>query len=565
MTKAISAQSAFRALALCALVSACSDGPTPVDRILLPPTTLSSTSLAAGTWTTIEGFESGNLNQYTRVGALGATTVSTLTPHDGVYGLRVDGEWIYRADEAVRLSRGDTFSAWIMFDDIVAGRAYLGFGASAAGTLSFVLAPNTGTLIFQENNGFGFRDIGFATQTYLVDRWYRAEVIWGTNGSLVGNLYASDGTTLLRTVTASSSLFTTGGIAFRGFSGVKAFDTYQRLERNSAPVLGSIGNRDATEGSSLSFTATATDPDGNPLTFSLVGAPTGASIDANTGVFQWTPGDGPATATFKVVVSDGTLTDEEEITVTVANAAPVISSLTATTDPIQVVGGTASAAVQVAFSDAAGANDTYSASIQCGDGSTESAAGVTSPHSATCTYSAAGVYTIRATISDEDGGTSAEAVFQYVVVYDPSEGFVTGGGWINSAAGSYAADPTLGGIAKFGFVSRYKKGATVPTGNTEFEFSAGDLYFVSTSYEWLVVAGSRAQFKGDGTINGAGSYKFIVTAIDSRINGSGNADAFRIKITDGSGNVVYDNQMGADEVSGNGTSLGGGNIVIHTK
>src|SRR2546427_8433734 len=33
-----------------------------------------------------------------------------------------------------------------------------------------------------------------------------------------------------------------------------------------------------------------------------------------------------------------------------------------------------------------------------------------------------------------------------------------------------------------------------------------------------VVAGARAQYKGTGTINGQGSYKFLLTAIDGDIN-----------------------------------------------
>ena len=37
--------------------------------------------------------------------------------------------------------------------------------------------------------------------------------------------------------------------------------------------------------------------------------------------------------------------------------------------------------------------------------------------------------------------TSAE--FQYVVVYVPSAGFVTGGGWINTLAGSYTVQPAV--------------------------------------------------------------------------------------------------------------------------
>jgi len=79
----------------------------------------------------------------------------------------------------------------------------------------------------------------------------------------------------------------------------------------------------------------------------------------------------------------------------------------------------------------------------------------------------------------------------------------------------------LTGKATFGFVSKYIKGKVDPTGNTEFQFKAGDLNFKSTSYEWLVVAGARAQFKGLGTINGTGNYGFMLTAIDGQISGGG--------------------------------------------
>jgi hypothetical protein len=109
------------------------------------------------------------------------------------------------------------------------------------------------------------------------------------------------------------------------------------------------------------------------------------------------------------------------------------------------------------------------------------------------------------------------------------------------------------GKATFGFVSKYKKGADVPTGNTEFQFKAGDLHFHSISYEWLVVTGSNfAKFKGEGTINGAGNYKFQVWAGDNA------PDTFRIKIWDAvTGAVVYDNGMNQP--------IGGGNIVVHNK
>ena len=98
-----------------------------------------------------------------------------------------------------------------------------------------------------------------------------------------------------------------------------------------APVLDPVGDQTVAELVELAFTATASDADLDPLTFSLAGAPAGAAIDPETGAFAWTPSEaqGPGTYTFDVVVSDGTLTDSETISVTVTevNLAPVLGAI----------------------------------------------------------------------------------------------------------------------------------------------------------------------------------------------------------------------------------------------
>ncbi|HKZ26020.1 MAG TPA: hypothetical protein VJ398_09550 [Acidimicrobiia bacterium] len=137
---------------------------------------------------------------------------------------------------------------------------------------------------------------------------------------------------------------------------------------------------------------------------------------------------------------------------------------------------------------------------------------------------------------------------------------MTGGGWINSPAGAYRPDVSLSGRANFGFVSKYKKGAATPEGQTEFQFQVGNLNFHSSSYQWLVVAGSKAQYKGTGTINGTGSYGFLLTAYN------GSPDKFRIKIWNiTTGIVVYDNNFGgSDDIdSAAPTVIAGGSVVIH--
>lgn len=180
------------------------------------------------------------------------------------------------------------------------------------------------------------------------------------------------------------------------------------------------------------------------------------------------------------------------------------------------------------------------------------------------------VYTIYVTVDDGQGGidiadTAPGGLLAQAVIYDPTAGFVTGGGWINSMQGSLVGS-TLSGQASFGFISKYQKGANQPTGNTEFNFHVANFDFKSTSYQWLVVSGTQAQYKGTGTINnGTTVYNFLLTAQSSSPNG------FRIKITDSSSNVFYDNMLGYNSVNagndnlGNTQPIGGGSIQIQSK
>ena len=97
---------------------------------------------------------------------------------------------------------------------------------------------------------------------------------------------------------------------------------------NRPPVLNAIGDKSVHEGELLEFTISASDPDGDPLTYSASNLPSGASFDAQTRTFSWTPGSGQAGSYPNVhfAVSDGELTDSEDITITV-NAAGTAPSL----------------------------------------------------------------------------------------------------------------------------------------------------------------------------------------------------------------------------------------------
>ncbi|MBT8049547.1 MAG: PKD domain-containing protein, partial [Gammaproteobacteria bacterium] len=253
--------------------------------------------------------------------------------------------------------------------------------------------------------------------------------------------------------------------------------------------------------------------------------------------------------------------------VEILNVPPVIGPISVTADLVPI--GTQITA-SADFTDG-GEPDTHTATWDWGDSSTSTgtvtqgigSGSVFDPH----TYDEPGVYTITLTLTDDDGGSDT-AIYQFVVVYDPDGSFVTGGGTIDSPPGAYLPDTSLTGMANFGFVSKYKKGANVPMGHTEFQFHAAGMDFKSTDYQWLVVAGPRAQFKGTGTIKDMeGSYKFFLTAIDGEVNGGGGTDKFRIKIWDAADddNMIYDNQVGDDLDADPTTVISSGSIVIHSK
>lgn len=98
-----------------------------------------------------------------------------------------------------------------------------------------------------------------------------------------------------------------------------------------APALNPIGAKSVIEGQLLSFTISGSDADNDALTFSASGVPSGASFDASTRTFTWSPvftQAGAYSVTF--TVSDGSSTASEIVVITVVDAgnqAPVLASI----------------------------------------------------------------------------------------------------------------------------------------------------------------------------------------------------------------------------------------------
>jgi len=162
-----------------------------------------------------------------------------------------------------------------------------------------------------------------------------------------------------------------------------------------------------------------------------------------------------------------------------------------------------------------------------------------------------GVYSIEVTLASFDLTASAE-----LVVYNPSGGFVTGGGTILPANDGSNTHPNV--RANFGFNAKYRRG--VPIGQAEFRSLAGRIDLKSTSIELLVISAGRiAHFWGWASVNRQRGYWFSVTAVDNGEPGV-RTDTFEIQVcapgTDPAVDEPTETSCGV---------LRGGNIQVHVR
>ncbi|MEM7311895.1 MAG: putative Ig domain-containing protein, partial [Planctomycetota bacterium] len=106
---------------------------------------------------------------------------------------------------------------------------------------------------------------------------------------------------------------------------------------NQLPTITSAANFYATVGQSYTYDVEADDPDGDDLTYALLSAPSGMTIDSQTGLIEWTPAAGDVGSSLvEVLVTDpsgGGSLQGFGLQVLAENNAPVITSA-APTDPL---------------------------------------------------------------------------------------------------------------------------------------------------------------------------------------------------------------------------------------
>jgi hypothetical protein len=187
---------------------------------------------------------------------------------------------------------------------------------------------------------------------------------------------------------------------------------------NRPPVLSAIGNKAVNESSLLMIMLTASDPDGNLLSFSKTAGPSGSSLIDNgdgTAMFSWTPGQGQAgdyPVTF-TVADDGvpSANDSETITITVVN--PVVD----VTPPVITLLGIDPVSIEVGstYTDAgATAYDSLDGDIT---------ASITT--TSTVNTNIVGSYTVTYSVSDAAGNAATPVVRTVNVTADVASPVIT--------------------------------------------------------------------------------------------------------------------------------------------
>jgi len=112
---------------------------------------------------------------------------------------------------------------------------------------------------------------------------------------------------------------------------------------NAAPVLNALPTQYVLPGAALQFTATATDAEGDEVSYSATGLPTGATFDPVTGVFNWAKAQPVGDYNVVIQPTDGatagaSVTVKISVTTTIPVTPPPVAS-TAPTTPAATGGG----------------------------------------------------------------------------------------------------------------------------------------------------------------------------------------------------------------------------------
>ena len=163
-----------------------------------------------------------------------------------------------------------------------------------------------------------------------------------------------------------------------------------------------------------------------------------------------------------------------------------------------------------------GANDSHVCSVSWDDLTADTFAASNGRCERTHTFTHAGMFTLNANVTDDDGGSDTHSVM--IVVFDPEGPFVNVDGSIPSPAGALVGS-NVSGEEWFHLDAHYYHATdTKPVGSGKTWLPGSDFRFDgdATGLEWLVVTpDGKLAAKGVGNIQGrSGRYGFVFYGFD---------------------------------------------------
>ena len=245
------------------------------------------------------------------------------------------------------------------------------------------------------------------------------------------------------------------------------------------PTVAPIGPYTVPEASTVTLHGSATDPDGDAITYAWDLDNNGTfETSGQNPIFSAVTRDGPDSQpiSLKVCDVDGLCTTVGT-TVTITNVAPTISSVT-NNGPVAVG---APALVNVAASDVAGpVRDPLRYEFDCdNNGTYEIAAQPASSKS--CTFTTVGIHTVRVRVNDGDGGQALGSTDVLTYAFPSAGQFVIGnlethtvGSTVDFWGDQWAKDNNLsGGPAPSGFKG-YENSSVVPVCGRQWTSDPGN-------------------------------------------------------------------------------------------
>jgi glucosylceramidase len=182
--------------------------------------------------------------------------------------------------------------------------------ASGAVNAAVVLTPNNGVSFqVRANTGGGGTATVVGGGTVTAPRWLR---LVRAPGSAFAGYYSSDGmnwTQIGANTPLSMSHSALIGLAVTAHNNAaNCVSVLDNVSVNQSPVLAPVSDQTLVAGQTLLITNSAGDADipSQTLSYTLLNAPTGATLNTNSGLFTWRPAvaQSPSTQTVSVAVSD---------------------------------------------------------------------------------------------------------------------------------------------------------------------------------------------------------------------------------------------------------------------